>query len=211
VLSSQLDELTVWQIMSQVAAEAPRAGLDADSVVGRLVFGVGSRLATSDGDPSLDGVYKLVAVDDGGSWLPSIKRSDSPAKVLNPGVKQLWRLYDDRGRATADVLSAADERLRPGTAIELHHHSRPDVGRVLAVDRWTRSESLTESIVDHGDVIVDGGHDALDDLDAAAIRRQRDLDALDPGVRRLVNPHEYHVSITTAVRDEKRRLLEELR
>ena len=157
VLSSQLDELTIWQITSQVAAEAPRAGLDADSVIGRLVFGVGSRLATSDGDPSLDGVYKLVAVDDGGRWLPSIKRSDSPAKVLNPGVKRLWRLYDDRGRATADVLSAAGERLRPGTSTELHHHSRPDVSRILAADRWSRSELLLETIVDRGDVVVDGG------------------------------------------------------
>jgi nicotinate phosphoribosyltransferase len=210
VLSSQLDELTIWQITSQVAAEAARAGLDADTMIGRLVFGVGSRLATSDGDPSLDGVYKLVAVDDGGRWLPSIKRSDSPAKVLNPGVKQLWRLYDDRGRATADVMSAAAERLCPGTAIELHHHSRPDVGRTLAADRWRRAELLIETIVDRGDVAVDGGLDALDDLDAAADRRQRDVDALDPGVRRLVNPHEYHVSITTAVRDEKRRLLEAL-
>ena len=31
--------------------------------------------------------------------------------------------------------------------------------------------------------------------------------ALDPGVRRLVNPHTYHVSITDAVFDDKRRLL----
>jgi len=107
-------------------------------------------------------------------------------------------------------MSAAAERLCPGTAIELHHHSRPDVGRTLAADRWRRAELLIETIVDRGDVAVDGGLDALDDLDAAADRRQRDVDALDPGVRRLVNPHEYHVSITTAVRDEKRRLLEAL-
>ncbi|MGH9134280.1 MAG: nicotinate phosphoribosyltransferase, partial [Ilumatobacteraceae bacterium] len=96
VLSSQLDELTIWQILSQIALEAPRLGTDADHVIGRLVLGVGSRLATSDGDPSLDGVYKLVAVapEGGGEWIPAIKRSDSPAKVLNPGRKRLWRLYD---------------------------------------------------------------------------------------------------------------------
>jgi nicotinate phosphoribosyltransferase len=209
VLSSQLDELTIWQITAQIATEAPRCGLDADAVIDRLVFGVGGRLATSDGDPSLDGVYKLVAVHDGDRWRPSIKRSDSPAKVLNPGVKRLWRLYDDRERATADVMSAADERLCPGTTIELHHHARPDVSRALAADRWTTAEPLLETIVDRG-VVARGDLDAPDALDAAAARRQRDVDALDPGVRRLVNPHEYHVSITSAVRDEKRRLLEDL-
>jgi nicotinate phosphoribosyltransferase len=41
VLSSQLDELTIWQIVAQIAAEARRAGIDADDVIGRLVFGVG--------------------------------------------------------------------------------------------------------------------------------------------------------------------------
>ena len=46
------------------------------------------------GIPSLDGVYKLVAVDEHGAWIPAIKRSDSPAKVLNPGDKELWRIYD---------------------------------------------------------------------------------------------------------------------
>lgn len=208
VLSSQLDELTIWQIMAQIAAEAPRAGLDADAVVGRLVFGVGSRLATSHGDPSLDGVYKLVAIREGDAWRAAMKRSDSPVKVLNPGVKRLWRLYDERGLATADVMSTADEVLQPGSSIDLHHHSRPDVSRLLRDEQWTRAEELTATIVDCGAVVAAGGAEELADLDAAADRRRTDVDALDAGVRRLVYPHEYHVSITTAVRDEKLRLLE---
>ena len=131
VLSSQLDELTIWQITAQIATEARRAGMDPDAVIGRLVMGVGSRLVTSHGDPSLDGVFKLVAVDDGaGTWLPSMKRSDSPVKVLNPGAKRLWRVYDQRGVATADVLSTAAEAVRPGS-LHLHHHARPDVARTV--------------------------------------------------------------------------------
>ncbi|WP_117000400.1 nicotinate phosphoribosyltransferase [Desertimonas flava] len=207
VLSSQLDEITIWQIVDQIAAEARRAGVDADHVIDRLAFGVGSRLATSDGDPMLDGVYKLVAVrgDDGRTWRPAIKRSDSPAKVLNPGRKRLWRLYDEHGTATADVLASIDETLAPGSDITLHHHALPNVSRVLRADRWSRAEELTATVVESGVAI--GG---LDDLDAAAARRRRDVDALDPGVRRLVNPHEYHVSITTAIHDEKQTLLERL-
>jgi nicotinate phosphoribosyltransferase len=198
VLSSQLDELTIWQIMSQIVAESQRAGIDPDDVVGRLVFGVGSRLATSAGDPSLDGVFKLVAVDDGaGGWTPAMKRSDSPVKVLNPGAKRLWRVYDDRGVASADVLSLATETLRPGS-LHLHHHARPDVGRDVVV---AEADELLVPAVDRGRILLD------DDVDAAAARRAADEARLDPGVRRLVRPHTYHVSITDGVFAVKEELL----
>jgi nicotinate phosphoribosyltransferase len=194
VLSSQLDELTIWQITAQIANESRRLGADPDAVIGRLVFGVGSRLATSAGDPSLDGVFKLVAVDDGDSgWVPAIKRSDSPVKVLNPGAKRLWRIFDDRSRATADVLSTADELLAEGDRLPLHHHARPDVSRVITAGSV---DQLLQPVVDGGVIVAAGGAEALDDLDAAAARRVADVDALDPGVRRLVHPHTYHVSIT---------------
>lgn len=210
VLSSSLDELAIWQILTQVATEAPRAGVDADAVVDRLVFGVGSRLATSQGAPSLDGVYKLVAVANGGSWAPAIKRSDTPAKVLNPGPKGLWRVYGADGVATADVLATAAEELRPGTDLRLHHHGRSDVTRTVAAAGWTEAESLLEPIVRGGEVVVDGGQDALDDVEAARARRQADVDRLDPGVRRLVNPHVYHVSITDDLASLKADLLRDL-
>jgi nicotinate phosphoribosyltransferase len=203
VLSSQLDELTIWQIMSQIASEARRAGVDADAVIDRLVLGVGSRLATSDGDPSLDGVFKLVAVGDGNAgWVPAMKRSDSPVKVLNPGVKRLWRAYDERGVATADVLSTAEESLRPGP-IHLHHHARPDVGREVVVGAV---DELLVRVVDDGRVVLDGAGD----VPAAAARRVDDVERLDPGVRRLVRPHTYHVSITDDVYALKTRLLADL-
>ncbi len=41
VLSNQLDEMVIWQILSQIRSEAPKLGLDPEAVVGRLVFGVG--------------------------------------------------------------------------------------------------------------------------------------------------------------------------
>jgi nicotinate phosphoribosyltransferase len=92
VLSNDLDELVIWQVLTQIAAEAPRAGIDAERLIGRLVFGVGTRLITSQGDSSLGGVYKLVAVREGAAWTPAIKIAESPEKTPTPGSKQVWRI-----------------------------------------------------------------------------------------------------------------------
>ena len=213
VLSSQLDELTIWQILQQIRVEAPRHGLDADQLVGRLSFGVGSRLATSHGASSLDGVYKLVAVDEEGAWTPAMKVSDSPSKILTPGAKRLWRLYDADGSATADVLSTAEEELAATVGsssgdLVLHHHARPDVSRTVAAGRCSQVEELAVPVLDRGRLVYPGGDDALADLEAARARRDADVDRLDPGVRRLVNPHVYHVSLTDELHREKQALLE---
>lgn len=210
VLSSDLDELRIWQILQQIADEAPRSGMDADSVVDRLVFGVGSRLASSHGDSSLDGVYKLVAVDEGGEWLPAMKLSDNPAKLLNPGPKRLWRLYDTEGTANADVLSTADEDLQPGDDLVLHHHARNDLVRSLPGGRWSRAEELLQPVFRDGEAI-----DAVDDpyvaVQAARAWRDHDVALLDPGVRRIVNPHVYHVSITDRLAGVKQTQIERFR
>lgn len=206
VLSSQLDELTIWQIRNQVAEEAPRYGLDVDQMLGRLVYGVGSRMATSDGDPSFDGVYKAVAIrDDTGAWKPAIKISDSPDKLALPGVKSLWRVYDERGIAIADVIATGDEDLsrRP---LEILHPMRPGVGRILDDARISAIEPLLALIVERGRVVA-----GLGDIHEARRRRAADLDRLDTGVRRLVNPHTYHVSITRPLLELKQSLIEEHR
>ncbi len=96
VLSSDLDELVIWQIITQIMQEAPRYGVDPDSLIKRLVYGVGTRLITSWGEPALGGVYKLVAVQQNGMWNSAIKLSETPSKVSNPGSKRVWRLYDQR-------------------------------------------------------------------------------------------------------------------
>jgi nicotinate phosphoribosyltransferase len=46
-----------------------------------------------------------------------------------------------------------------------------------------------------------------DDLAAARERRTGDLERLDPGVRRLVNPHIYHVSLTAEIKRLKETLI----
>ena len=189
VLSSELDEITIWQILEQIADEAPRYGVDADHLIKRLVYGVGSRLATSQGDPYLDGVYKLAAVEDQGEWKPAIKVSDTPAKVMNPGAKRAWRVYDQRGVATADLLALQSEEPQP--PLELHHPNQPGVVRHLPTQSVSGLEELALP-VSTSDLPT-----PHDEIVMAQARRVADLERLDPGVRRLVNPHVYHVSLSS--------------
>lgn len=81
------------------------------------VWGVGTQLVTSKQEPALGGVYKLVAIDEPQGWRPCIKISANPAKITNPGVKQVWRGED--GSVVGDVLALADEKL-PAAAIPIH-------------------------------------------------------------------------------------------
>lgn len=203
VLSNQLDELTLWQIISQIEEEAPRYGLDADHLVGRLVYGVGTRLITSEGDAALDGVYKLVAVQEAGEWVPAIKISETPAKIPNPGYKHAWRIYDERGKATADLLSLGTEG--PGTmdVVTLRHPTEPNLQRTLPAARISEAEPLLIDVLRDGELVYD-----MPDIEAMRGRREADLERLDPGVRRLMNPHIYHVSLTQNLWNLKQELIE---
>ncbi len=195
VLSSNLDELAIWQILSQIEDEAPRYGVAPDALIGRLVYGVGTRLLTSHGHSALDGVYKLVAVQTrDGEWAPAVKVSENRAKLPIPGRKRLWRISDRRGLATADVVARAGENLSVGEPLRLHHPYREGVSRILAGEDVTEVEELLVPAVAGGAVVVDSA------LDAARAWRRHDLARLDPGVRRLVNPHTYHVSMTDSVK-----------
>jgi nicotinate phosphoribosyltransferase len=203
VLSGDLDELVIWQIITQISEEAPRYGVDADQLIGRLVYGVGTRLITSWGEPALGGVYKLVAVRENGHWNSAIKISESPAKTPNPGRKQLWRLYDQRNKATADLQTLDDEDPHQMERITLRHPSDHTKYRSLAGEAISRFEPLLVDVLIRGKLVY-----TLPTLDQIRQQRVADVEALDPGIRRLVNPHIYHVSLSQKLWDLKQGLIE---
>ncbi len=203
VLSSNLDELNIWQIITQIQQEARRYGVDPDQLISRLTYGVGTRLITSWGEPALGGVYKLVAVCDGGEWVPAIKVSESSAKTPNPGHKHVWRVYDKRGKATADLLSLDDEDPREMEEVVLHHPTEHAVCRTLSQDDIDEIEPLLVDVLAEGELVYD-----LPPIEEMRERRRADTERLDPGVKRLINPHIYHVSLTQRLWTLKQELVE---
>lgn len=203
VLSNQLDEITIWQILTQIQEEAPRSGVDADRLLGRLVYGVGTRLITSAGDSALDGVYKLVAMCDDGKWVPAIKISDTPGKTPNPGHKHAWRVYDASGKATADLLSQDDEDPREMDDLVLRHPSAFHKRRVLGRAEIARIEPLLVEVLRDGELVREQAS-----IETMRNRRKEDVRLLHSGVRRLMRPHIYHVSLTQRLWDHKQALIE---
>jgi nicotinate phosphoribosyltransferase len=211
VLSNNLDELVILQIITQISHEAPRYGVDPNHIIGRLVYGVGTRMITSWGEPALGGVYKLVAVrsrerqegGEDGNWTPAIKVSESADKTPNPGHKHLWRVYDLRNRATADLLSLDDEDPQTMAQITLRHPSDHTKYRTVRQEEIAEIEPLLVKVLQQGKLVYD-----LPSI--ADMRTQRDTDVrrLDPGVRRLMNPHVYHVSLTERLWDLKQSLIQ---
>jgi nicotinate phosphoribosyltransferase len=164
---------------------------------------VGTRLITSAGDSALGGVYKLVALYGDEDWLPAIKISESSAKTPNPGTKQVWRIYDRRNMATCDLVGLADEAPDKMDMIELHHHTESEVYRRLEQDKISGIEPLLTDVLKDGNLT--GEQASLEEI--RQLRRQ-DLERLDPGVRRLLNPHVYHVSLTPRLKRLKQSLVQ---
>ncbi|MCR5836096.1 MAG: nicotinate phosphoribosyltransferase [Lachnospiraceae bacterium] len=102
IVSNSLDEHTISSLNNQ--------GAKIDS------YGVGERLITGapsayDDEPIslLGAVYKIAAVEENGKFSPRIKISGNVEKITNPGLKKVYRIYDETGKAKADLLAMADE------------------------------------------------------------------------------------------------------
>ena len=202
--SNQIDELVIWQIITQIKDEASRYSVDPEKLIKRLAYGVGTRMITSSIDPALDGVYKLVAIKENSHWVPAMKISENPEKTLNPGHKHLWRIYDKREKAIADVMSTDEEDLCSQPSLNLHHPTDPLKHREISTSDLSKVEPLPIEIISNGTINY-----VSPSLNEIRNQRQVDLEKLYPGVKRLMNPHHYHVSLTEKLWTIKQDLMHE--
>jgi nicotinate phosphoribosyltransferase len=203
VLSNELDELRIWQIISQISVEASSFGADADKIIKRLMFGVGTNLITSAGDPSLSGVYKLTAVKNDGKWLPTLKISESTKKMTLPGEKQVWRIIEKAGKATDDLICLDYEKPQDQEKLTLINILKDEERREVLKENIINLEPLLVEIIKDGKLIYE-----FPTIQKIRELREKDLDNLDFGVKRLINPHTYQVSISKEISELKKKLIE---
>ncbi len=186
--SSDLDEEVIFDLRAQGAC------ID--------IWGVGTRMITSQNAPSLGGVYKLCAIEKEGHLIPKIKISENPGKITNPGYKKILRIYDKgKHKALADLICLEEEEYDESQPLVIfdpmetwkktrfQHYQL----RALLVPIFLRGQQVYES-------------PCLQEICRYA---KAEMETLWEEYKRLRKPHLYKVDLSKPLYDLKKRLIEE--
>ncbi|MBI9104142.1 MAG: nicotinate phosphoribosyltransferase [Spirochaetales bacterium] len=187
-VSNDLNEEVIWQLVSN------NAPID--------LWGVGTQLVTGGCDSSLTGVYKLAARQVDGNYQPTIKVSNNPEKITNPGIKQVYRFYDENKSPLGDLISCADEELSIGGPIRFNHPMYRY--KSLKLESYHSAEPLLRKRISGGKICEP--HPPIKDIRSSVIEQ---MEYLDPTHKRLINPHIYKVSLSDKLRDLKFGMIDE--
>lgn len=150
------------------------------------IFGIGTHLVTSQAQPALGGVFKLVEVN----GEPRIKLSQEVGKVTIPGRKVPYRLIGSDGSPLLDLMVLPDEQPpEPGKRILCRH---PFI-------EAKRAYVTPSEVVQLHKPVWDGAPSAqfiAEPLSAARNYVLRQLKALRPDHLRALNPTPYKVSVS---------------
>ena len=187
--SNSLDEYLVRDLILQ--------GARVDS------FGIGENMITAKSEPVFGGVYKLAAVkEEDGSYTPKMKLSESAEKTTIPCLKKVWRIYDEDGKAMADLITMADESVETKHGITLFD----------PVETWKErtyvnctARCLSTQIYSHGECVYQSP--SLDDIRKFC---KAQVNTLWDEVKRFENPHRYYVDLSQKLWDTRNALLKKL-
>ncbi|MDQ0115804.1 nicotinate phosphoribosyltransferase [Paenibacillus harenae] len=189
VASNDLDENIIFNLKAQ--------GAKIDT------WGVGTKLITAADQPALGGVYKLVAREKDGGYVPVIKISGNPEKVTNPGYKEVYRIVNTRtGKAEADYVTLKGEKgVVDGERIKLFDPVHPYMHKY--VDHY-EAIPLLQTIFADGALVYE-----LPKLDRIQQYHAKQLTLFWPQYLRKLNPETYRISLSEAAYKLKMDLIEQ--
>jgi nicotinate phosphoribosyltransferase len=165
-------------------------------------WGIGTHLVTGGNQSSLNGVYKLSSRQlPDGSWLPTMKISNSFEKATNPGRKQVWRFTDSDGAALGDLITLEHEELSGDRDYIFHHPFNQADFFTMKLGRYAKVTPLLTLHMANGERI---GHS----VPLKKIQRhvKENLNTLHKTYRRMINPHIYKVSLSAELKSLKTQL-----
>jgi nicotinate phosphoribosyltransferase len=186
IASNDLDE----NIISELKAQGARID----------IWGVGTQLITAGDQPSLGGVYKLVAREKDGVYEPVIKISGNPEKVSNPGVKDIYRIINkETGKAEADYIALREEQdVKLKKPLMLFDPVHPYRNKI--VENY-EGISLLHSIFHDGKIVY-----SLPHLDGIRQYHKEQLELFWPEFLRKLHPELYRVNLSKTAWDQKMKL-----
>ena len=190
VVSNSLDEYTITSILQQ--------GGKIDS------FGVGERLITAKSDPVFGAVYKIAAVEENGIFEPRIKVSENVEKITNPGLKDVYRVYDETGHSIADLIVRTGETVDMSKPYRYADPVKPWKNRYF---ENCHAVKLQQKVVEKGKRIVE--KQSLDEI-RDYVKRQLATEVWEEE-QRFENPHVHYIDMSPSYYAMKMEMLHESR
>ena len=190
VVSNSLDEYTITSILSQ--------GGCIDS------FGVGERMITAKTDPVFGAVYKICAVEENGKFAPRIKVSETVEKITNPGLKSVYRVYDEEGHAVSDLITSFDEKVDFSTPYRYVDPEKPWKNR--SYENCT-AKPLLHKVIEGGKRLTKTK--TLQELQAY-VKKQLDNEIWEEE-QRFENPHKHYIDMSPDYYEMKMSMLHNIR
>lgn len=164
-------------------------------------WGVGTHMVTGGNEASFTGVYKLAARFDKktNQNIPAMKFSDNPEKNTNPGIKNVYRLYDEEGNAQADIIALENETIETNTENRFFHP-------MIDYRQFSFKAAKVEQMLHQ--VVTNGNRTTPKENPGKVLRRVhetmlRQLETFDSSYKRILNPHIYKVSLTEKLKNLK--------
>ncbi len=154
-------------------------------------WGVGTKLITSSDCPALGGVYKLSAEIIDGRVISKIKVSENPAKVTNPGIKKLLRVYDSDHMAVADLIALESDQFDPTKPLELFDPI--DTWKTMTLTEYTLRE-LHVPIFKNGELVYQ-----CPPLSEIRAYCKQEMYSFWDQYKRVLNPHRYKVDLSESL------------
>lgn len=190
VASNSLDEYTITSLLNQ--------GAKIDS------FGVGERLITSKSDPVFGAVYKIAAVEENGVFEPRIKVSENVEKITNPGLKEVYRIFDESGKAVADMIAKKGEVIDFSKPVRYVDPIKPWKNRFF--EHCTAKPLLVPVFIEGKCVYKE---ETLKDI-ASYVTKQLENEIWEEE-QRLENPHNHYLDMTPDYYELKMGLLHDVK
>ena len=163
-------------------------------------WGIGTKLITSFDNPSLGGVYKLAGIYEKGKLIPKLKKSDTAAKITNPGLKKIYRIYDkNTDMAIADLITLFDEKIDESKTLTIFHPE--ETWKQITIDNFYAKELMVQ-VYKKGKLVYN-----LPSLKEIVAFSKADKETFWDEYKRRVNPQIYKVDLSKKLFNLKSSLL----